>query len=895
MFGGLLQSPSFRASPPSKGEGGSDGTGETSPEHSGMAGAAPNSAPGRSNAPLIGSLASDANAASSPQGARSNAAPVPSSGAETVELSAVSAQSCPDEAHHMPMAAPSGSSSGAKRPSWGGVSTVSPPPGQQQQPSTSSAPSAGAAGDPSGRSETESQSLRSDGSPEGSRATQAEQGGSMRTSKWLRIGGCLRASRVGDSEPQASDGADGGKENKREKRLSGSFAAAAARITSGSSKGSEEGGGKRNCSFVGAAANVLSAPSRRSCGGDGPNMSSRRRSTWGQSGHILPKKEKEPPMQSGKSASLHVEPSGEVVAINRRSSSKLSQIVPRLLRLQPMAVFLLGALFYASVALTFACLYFVTGSACFDLVDADFAFLEMLWLSVHTFSSVGFGSVYPTCSAGQLLVLLESYCALLVQAVVGAYVVFVFMRSRAKVRFSKLCLITRVRVPDHSTDLLDLASELDEASSFSTSPHKSHKHGSDVGGEKTEWQVTFRCVRESFTQIRDARIYVQARFSVPLESDAAANAPGEESIRPECLGGSLASQLSSQQPSPPSSPPADGSDSDGSAAPAAQPRRGSFLNGGGMAGGMSAVLRRGSSINGLTGENARARFNMRTFSLRRGSMTSNRSSGHSGAPATEWRPPALDRCAELKLEDEQISTLEHWHVVHRVSKASPLWPIRFELSQHLKAIDVAITAYDPAFNQPVKLYTRYAKIKDEIKYGFHFEPMDSTNGDGSVITVDHAKLDAHEQDKVEEITPQPTRQRRHSAGAAKHIMTSLRPFRRRMSNEANPLGAERADSQRGQKPSGSASRWCSRLQSGTDKPSGPSSSRSTTSNHAKPRRVSGLRLDSGRNRRRSSTNGGGIGSAEIPSLSHSKAPESRPSIGSRDSRDSRGRVISCAC
>ena len=101
--------------------------------------------------------------------------------------------------------------------------------------------------------------------------------------------------------------------------------------------------------------------------------------------------------------------------------------------------------------------------------------MEVLWLSVHVMSTIGFGSAVPVCASGQALVLLESYFSLLFQAMIGAYVVFVFMQSRAKVRFSKNCLVTRKQEPART-------------------------------------ELSFRLVRESYSQIRDAHIYVQARF-----------------------------------------------------------------------------------------------------------------------------------------------------------------------------------------------------------------------------------------------------------------------------------------------------------------------------------------------------------------------------------------------
>lgn len=84
------------------------------------------------------------------------------------------------------------------------------------------------------------------------------------------------------------------------------------------------------------------------------------------------------------------------------------------------------------------------------------------------------------------------------QAIIGAYIVFVFMRSRARVRFSKTCLVSAV--PQE------------------TDPH--------IGAGLAENSVTtpevlmlnFRLVRESYTQVRDAHIHVQARYMSPYET-----------------------------------------------------------------------------------------------------------------------------------------------------------------------------------------------------------------------------------------------------------------------------------------------------------------------------------------------------------------------------------------
>ena len=120
------------------------------------------------------------------------------------------------------------------------------------------------------------------------------------------------------------------------------------------------------------------------------------------------------PSQGGKAASLHAGPSGEVIAINNWRS-RTAQIVPRMLKMHPAVVISVGGALYGLLALVFALLYLATGAECFDFETVDFSFLEVLWLSVHVMSTVGFGSAVPICASGQVLVLFESYISLLFQ------------------------------------------------------------------------------------------------------------------------------------------------------------------------------------------------------------------------------------------------------------------------------------------------------------------------------------------------------------------------------------------------------------------------------------------------------------------------------------------------
>jgi hypothetical protein len=187
----------------------------------------------------------------------------------------------------------------------------------------------------------------------------------------------------------------------------------------------------------------------------------------------------------GKAASVN-NISGDVVLINNLRS-RIGQVVPRIIRQHPLVVILSGLALYVAVLLVFACVYYAIGEGCFYNTSGRFDFLEMTWLSVHTISTIGYGSVHPTCASSQLVVSVEAYVSVLVQAVVSAYVVFIFMRSRTRIRFSKNCLVTR----------------------------DTHAYVPDIenGNDGAPIDVNFRLMRQSLTAVRDARIYVQARFT----------------------------------------------------------------------------------------------------------------------------------------------------------------------------------------------------------------------------------------------------------------------------------------------------------------------------------------------------------------------------------------------
>jgi hypothetical protein len=71
----------------------------------------------------------------------------------------------------------------------------------------------------------------------------------------------------------------------------------------------------------------------------------------------------------------------------------------------------------------FALFFYWCDEACFTLSDGEaFSYRQMLWLSIHTFTTVGYGGHSPrgSCSAPQLLVFAEHFVGLLIVAVFTA-------------------------------------------------------------------------------------------------------------------------------------------------------------------------------------------------------------------------------------------------------------------------------------------------------------------------------------------------------------------------------------------------------------------------------------------------------------------------------------------
>lgn len=155
----------------------------------------------------------------------------------------------------------------------------------------------------------------------------------------------------------------------------------------------------------------------------------------------------------------------------------------------PWVVLSIAFVLYVGLATVVALLLLSCSPACFVGIAGDFGFAPMLWLSVHTLSTVGFGSISPSdvCPGAQILVLIESYVSLMVTAAIGGFVFNAIIRSRPPVRFSQKVLITKRG--EGNTRLTPEALE---------------------GGKLVEEYLTFRVITLDVGALSDVHVKLQA-------------------------------------------------------------------------------------------------------------------------------------------------------------------------------------------------------------------------------------------------------------------------------------------------------------------------------------------------------------------------------------------------
>lgn len=170
----------------------------------------------------------------------------------------------------------------------------------------------------------------------------------------------------------------------------------------------------------------------------------------------------------------------KVKVLGKRRKDFFSTFIPSILQLSAPALIFMSFVIYICCTLFFAFLFYAQGADCFVIPTRPTAFhYEAFWLSVQTFSTVGFGSIYPICFSGHLVVVFECFSSLIVTAILGGAIFFNVMLPRSRIRFSKQALVDVDVHPRTGT---------------------SYK------------MITFRLVRESDATMRDANIRVQARF-----------------------------------------------------------------------------------------------------------------------------------------------------------------------------------------------------------------------------------------------------------------------------------------------------------------------------------------------------------------------------------------------
>jgi len=183
---------------------------------------------------------------------------------------------------------------------------------------------------------------------------------------------------------------------------------------------------------------------------------------------------------------MRTEDADYVIMKNAGMESVANLVFDRVTKAPPLTVICLGGLLYAFVAFLFGCLLFALGKDCYYDEDdhIKFSFEQTLHMSVQIFATMGYSSLHPICTSSNFIVLLESYASVVSLATFGGYVIFILLKPRVRVRFSTHVLLC------HGLDWQQREDQEDQ-------PY-----------------LTFRLVRQSRTQLRDAELRVQAKFEV---------------------------------------------------------------------------------------------------------------------------------------------------------------------------------------------------------------------------------------------------------------------------------------------------------------------------------------------------------------------------------------------
>jgi inward rectifier potassium channel len=131
-------------------------------------------------------------------------------------------------------------------------------------------------------------------------------------------------------------------------------------------------------------------------------------------------------------------------AIETRNAPRawLSDMYYRLVGLAWRYLLLEAFLFYGLINLFFGSLYYLLRDG---LKPQGLSFGECYFFSVHTFSTVGYGSIAPESAAVNLITVLEIFCGLVSMALLTGLCFAKFSRPIARLVFTKHLLVTRYR------------------------------------------------------------------------------------------------------------------------------------------------------------------------------------------------------------------------------------------------------------------------------------------------------------------------------------------------------------------------------------------------------------------------------------------------------------------
>lgn len=109
----------------------------------------------------------------------------------------------------------------------------------------------------------------------------------------------------------------------------------------------------------------------------------------------------------------------------------------------PWRYLLLSAfVFYGVVNFAFACVYFALRDG---LQPPGLGFADCYFFSVHTFSTVGYGTIAPASLAVNLVTVVETFCGLVATALLTGLFFSKFSRPVARFLFTKHLLVTTYR------------------------------------------------------------------------------------------------------------------------------------------------------------------------------------------------------------------------------------------------------------------------------------------------------------------------------------------------------------------------------------------------------------------------------------------------------------------